>query len=122
MTRRQEPELQTAEQIIAKHGPLALMVAAADLARARGHLTVEFWRGGLAAEWTLIINGTAETRDGVPPWHATVLYCSIPIVLFNAASGLQVPDMIIDGLDAEGAALAAIERATHPGGGRRLTR
>jgi len=93
------------------------MVATAELWRA-GHgvtMMTGFWRVELDVEWVLLVNGTDAERDGVPAWHATVLYCTVPIVLFNAATGLMVPGIIIDGLDAEAAALAAIERATAAG-------
>jgi hypothetical protein len=93
-------------------GPCALMVACADLARHHNRIPVGFWRIDLDDDWRLIVNGTRTTRDGVPHWHALMIYRRTPAVLFNAATGTQLVANI-DGMTAEEAALAALERATH---------
>jgi len=103
--------MKTAEELIDEHGPNALLVAAAELTYLHGQTPFTFWRVELEPEWTLLVNGTAHPQDGLPPWHGTVLYGGRAIVVFNAATGVQVPGLVVDGLDAEAAALTVLERA-----------
>ena len=58
-----------------------------QLAEKHGRMPVGFWDMSPKDGWRLVVNGTKDERDGVPPWHALVEHRGLPVALVNPAGG-----------------------------------
>lgn len=107
---------ETLGEAVARQGVTLVFDRIVALAERDKRIPVGFWVRPLKADWTLTVNGTGETRDNIPPYHASITGLTAtgwPIVAIISPAGGNIigctEDEILAVLDA---ALAETEGTT----------
>lgn len=98
-------EPMTVGEKVDRDGPCLLMALVVELAEAHKRIPVGHWMLDLADGWQLEVNGTKDTIGHLPPWNSVVSHGGLPVVMFDAAGGMQV------GHGGEEAAIEALKAA-----------
>jgi hypothetical protein len=61
-----------------------------QLAQKHERIPVGFWDMTPKVGWRIVVNGTTDERNGVPPWHALIEHLGLPAALVSPAGGALI--------------------------------
>jgi hypothetical protein len=81
------PMTETYGEAVERRGTPEVFDLIVDLATKHGRIPVGFWDMSPKDGWRLVVNGTKDECNCVPPWSALIEHGGLPAALVNPAGG-----------------------------------